>query len=233
MRSWRAIALAVAVTGLAFAIPAATADVRAPLYAKMKQRFTATEPGASTGWTFDGALKPTPEGEQVPPQREIRIVFHRGTRIKPATVRGCEASDEEILAQGLGACPRRSRIGSGEIGLFLGPGSTLVADVALFADGSRVLMVLTTPSGDVVRVVHLTVTRNRVTSTLPSVDLGNGYEAAIFRAKLRVPRRGSGEDALVRTPRRCPPSGRWTITYLPRYDEPHGVQRSTSSTPCS
>jgi hypothetical protein len=37
---------------------------------------------------------------------------------------------------------------------------------------------------------------------------------------------------LLRTPKSCPKSKRWKFTYLPRYDEPYGVQRSTSTVRC-
>jgi hypothetical protein len=107
------------VIALALLAPSAAADTTAPLYAKMKQRFTTTKSGHSTGWSFDGALKPYPAGEQVPPQRSVDFVFPRGTRGNLGAVPSCLASDEEIASEGLAACPAASRVGTGEAGLSL------------------------------------------------------------------------------------------------------------------
>ena len=50
---------------------------------------------------------------------------------------------------------------------------------------------------------------------------------------LKGRRFGTRKHPGIRTPDRCPKSGRWTFTYLPRYDPPYGVQRSTSSVRCT
>jgi hypothetical protein len=47
-------ALALGLTALALSAAPALGDSTAPRYAKVKQRFTTTESGASTGWSFDG-----------------------------------------------------------------------------------------------------------------------------------------------------------------------------------
>jgi hypothetical protein len=60
-----------------------------------------------------------------------------------------------------------------------------------------------------------------------------GGEVAVFRLALQLRAAGTSKRPLIRTPRTCPRSGRWTFTYLPRYDPPYGVQRSTSSMRCS
>jgi hypothetical protein len=84
----------------------------------------------------------------------------------------------------------------------------------------------------VLRVLRVAVERNRVTSTLPPVQLPGGYELAIFTFKLELQRAGTKKPPLLRTPKICPKGKRWKFVYLPRYDEPYGVQRSTSTTRC-
>jgi hypothetical protein len=89
--------------------------------------------------------------------------------------------------------------------------------------------VWTTDDGSVQRVARSTVHDNRLTVTVPP----GGYESLVTRFSLETRRAGTRKRPLLRTPPRCPKSGRWTFTYLPRYDEPYGVRRSTSSVPCN
>jgi hypothetical protein len=220
------------VVALALLAPSAAADTTAPLYAKMKQRFTTPKPGHSTGWSFDGALKPYPAGEQVPPQRTVEFVFPKGTRFRAGAVPSCLASDEQITSQGLGACPPDSEVGSGEAGVFLGAAGTATLQTYVFAAAPGLVAVFTSEGGAVLRVLRATVERNNITAILPPVELPGGYELAIFTFKLEIQSAGTKKHPALRTPKTCPKSKRWKFTYLPRYDEPYGVQRSTSTTRC-
>jgi hypothetical protein len=212
---------------------AAAGDTTAPLYAKMKQRFTTTKPGAWTGWITDRALKPFPPGAQPPPARGETIVFPRGTRFDLTGGPNCTASNEQIMRDGLGACPRRSRVGSGEASLYLGAAGSLDIKVYEYLARPGFAYVFTTDSGSVLRVVRSTVHGNRLTITIPRLMPPGGHEPAITRFSLKTRRAGTRQRPRLRTPPRCPKSGRWKFTYLARYDEPYGVQRSTSSTPCA
>ena len=114
----------------------ANRDVLAPLYTKMKQRFTTRVPGASTGWVFDGVVTQFPEGEQVPPQRVLDIVYPRGTKFDLKAAKGqrdCTATDEDLITGGVAACPSASQVGAGNGTLFLGLIGTWNVDVSLFA----------------------------------------------------------------------------------------------------
>ena len=218
---------------LALLAPLASGDQTAPLYAKMEQRFTESKPGKATGWRFDGALKPTPEGQQVPPQRGVEFVFPARTRTRPGAVPSCIASDEQIASEGLAACPADSRVGSGEADLFFGTAGTFTAEVHLFAAGPELLTIFTAESGGVLRVLRAMGTRRRITATLPPVAAPGGYELAVTRFKLKVHRAGTLKRPFLQTPETCPKKKRrWKFTYLPRYDEPYGVQRSTSTMRC-
>ena len=223
--------LVIAIAALA-ATPALAKDRTAPLYAKMKQRFTTAKPGHPTGWKFDGALKPFPAGEQVPPQRTVNWVFPRGTRIDLRGVRNCHASDQQLISQGLDACPRRSRVGSGEAGLFLGAAGIVDVRVYVFAARPELAAVFATDSGTVLRALRASVHRRRVSATIPALQLAGGYEAAVTRLALKMPRAGTRRHPLLRTPKKCPRKRRWRFVYLPRYDQPYGVQRSTASVRC-
>lgn len=218
--------------GAAAVAAAARGDRTAPLYARMKQRFTTAKPGAWTGWRFDGALKPSPPGVQPPPQRSATFVFPRGTRFDLAGAPNCTATDEQIMREGLGACPQRAEAVSGQASLFLGAAGVVDARVHAYVARPGLAIAFATTTGSVLRVVRATIHRNRVDVILPAVPLPGGYEVSVTGMSLEGSRFGTRKHPGLRTPRRCPSSGRWTFTYLPRYDQPHGVQRSTSSVRC-
>ena len=217
---------------LALLAPSASGDKTAPLYAKMDQRFTTSKPGKATGWRFDGALKPFPAGVQVPPQRSVDFLFPRGTRSRLGAVPGCLASDEQLATEGLAACPGDSRVGSGEADLLFGTAGTLTVEVHLFAARPELLTVFADEGGTVLRVLRAVAKRRRVTATLPPVDAPGGYELAVTRFELKLQREGTRKRPFLQTPKTCPKNRRWKFTYLPRYDEPYGVQRSTSTVRC-
>ena len=103
----------------------------------------------------------------------------------------------------------------------------------MFDGGQRLIIVFTSTAGSVVRVLSGTIKGTHVKSTIPPIVLSGGGEVAVFRLALQLRAGGTSQRPLIRTPRTCQRSGRWTFTYLPRYDSPYGVQRSTSSMRCS
>ena len=228
------IILSTLVIAVAALSPAAAPakDTTAPLYAKMKQGFTTATPGKPTGWSFEGALKPIPEGEQVPPQRSATLVFPRGTRFDLRGVQKCRASDEQITSEGLVACPEGSQVQYGKATLFLGLAGFLDVKLDSFAAPGGLALVVTTASGAVLRVVRITVERNRAKMIFPPVELSGGYEVAFTSMSLKQPRGGTRRHPLLRTPEKCPKSGTWKFVHLPEYDEPYGTQRSTHSVRC-
>lgn len=233
-RSYSGARFAVLLLAVAGALAVgASADTLAPLYAKMKQRFTVNHLGVKTGWTFDGALKPVPAGHQVPPQRGVDFVFPSGTRLDLGAVRACRASDQEITRAGPSVCPAASRVGSGSARLALGSTGTLDTRLTVFDGGRRIILVFTSASGSVVRVLSGTISGTHVKATIPRMVLSSGGEVAVTRFALQLRAAGTAKRPFIRTPRTCPRTGRWTFTYLPRYDPPYGVQRSTSSMRCS
>jgi hypothetical protein len=213
----------------------ASGDVLAPLYAKMKQRFTTRKPGASTGWVFDGQLVPFDPGVQVPPQRVLHLVYPRGTKFDLTTARGernCTATDEEITTGGVAACPSQSQTGAGHGTLFLGLIGTWNVDVSLFTARPGLALVITAESGAVLKVIRMTVHRNQVTGDISPTTLPGGYQPAFTQFYLRSEKSGTARHPGMRTPETCPKNGRWKFTYLPVYVEPYGVQRSTSTMRC-
>jgi hypothetical protein len=148
-------------------------------------------------------------------------------------VPACHAPDQQITRTGPSACPPASQIGSGSASLALGTTGTLDTRLSVFDGGRRLIIVFTSTAGSVVRVLSGTIKGTHVKSTIPRIVLPGGGEVAVFRLALQLRAAGTSKRPLIRTPRTCPRSGRWTFTYLPRYDPPYGVQRSTSSMRCS
>ena len=159
-------------------------------------------------------------------------MFPRGTRFRLRSVSNCAATDQQIIADGLAACPARSQVGTGDATLFLGAAGLLKTTAYVVATRPTVAIVFTTDSGAVLRVLRATVNRNRVAATIPAVQLPGGYELAVTQVRVSLRRAGTRANPFIRTPKTCPRSGRWKFVYLPRYDEPYGVQRSTSTTRC-
>ena len=147
-----------ALLALALLVPPASADTRAPLDARMSQRFTHALPGARTGWTLDAALRAPSGLGRAPSQRRIEIVLPRGTRLDVAAVRACQASDLALLVDGGGACPRRSRVGGGSADLDAGPGLTATVPVGVYAAPGALVLLYGAEHGAV-----LNVARGRVT----------------------------------------------------------------------
>ncbi|HET6831974.1 MAG TPA: hypothetical protein VFH44_11565, partial [Solirubrobacterales bacterium] len=175
-------------------------------------------------------------GEQVPPQRVLHLVYPRGTKFDQTTAkrkRNCTASDEEITTGGVAACPSRSQVGAGNGTLFLGLLGTWSVDVSLFTARPGFALVIAAESGTVLRVIRMSVDGNEVEGSIPeSAPLPGGYQPALTQFFLRTEESGTAKHPGLRTPKRCPKSGRWKFTYLPEYVEPYGVQRSTSTMPC-
>jgi hypothetical protein len=229
------LALGALLPAAASAEPASSSadrDVLAPLYAKMKQRFTTRKPGASTGWVFDGVVVEFPEGEQVPPQRVLHLVYPRGTKFDMKRGGNCTASDEELTTEGVAACPGRSQVGAGNGTLFLGLLGTWNVDVSLFTARPGFALVVAAESGTVLKVIRMSVDGNEVTGDIAPSSLPGGYQPAFTQFFLRTEETGTARHPGLRTPDKCPKSGRWKFTYLPEYVEPYGVQRSTSTMPC-
>jgi hypothetical protein len=99
----------------------------------------------------------------------------------------------------------------------------LTTKLHVFVAEPELVVAFTSESGAVLRVLRGTVTRDRITATLPPVSAPGGYELAVVTFKLEIQKAGTKKHPLLRTPKSCPKSRRWKFTYLPRYDEPYGA----------
>jgi hypothetical protein len=202
-----AVAAAVALPAAAHAAP------RADYW----QAFTTKRPGASAGVDTRILYRhpDDPDAKPIPLRREV-FTFPRGTRWDDSVVPDCTVSDLELRLQGASACPRASWIGGGLGDTSMsgfGPGETAVTMNA-FKHGAGRFRVLAGPEEFPMRFVAHGRREGRVTTVeVPRTPGGPpDGESAMRRVHHLFPARSLGGKAYVRTPRRCPASGRWTFS---------------------
>ena len=115
---------------------------------------------------------------------------------------------------------------------FLGQAGQVTLPVTAFNIRRGVLLTLT--SGDtVVRTLRARIRGTHIVVDLPRLDLGDGFEAAVTRFELTIPKRGTTRRPWLSTPDTCPRSGSWRTKYVATYDEPIGTQVSRDRSRCA
>jgi len=211
---------------------AAAAPAQGPVYETFKLRFDTRDTGVRAGVILRLKQRDTPAGEQPPPIRRSDFTLPRGTEFDTRAVRRCRATNAQLQQQGLAACPKRSRLGVGEADAFLGQAGQVTLPVMAFNIRRGVLLTLT--SGDtVVRTLRARIRGTHIVVDLPRLDLGDGFEAAVTRFELTIPKRGTTRRPWLSTPDTCPRSGSWRTKYVATYDEPIGTQVSRDRSRCA
>jgi hypothetical protein len=147
------------------------------------------------------------------PIRKVVIRAPSGTRFHTAAVARCDASDDELRAEGTGACPSGSRIGAGKLAADTGfgpPIDPVEGDLTLFNGGGEVIEVVTAPGTDrVLGTDRLKITGSTLTGHPPTTPGGPpDGETAVRRIDFTIERK----TGYVTTPRTCPRSRRWVAT---------------------
>lgn len=170
--------------------------------------------------------------EKAPGLDALAFALPRGLRVDTAAVARCGASDDELRAGGLGACPADSEVGQGRLVATTGfPGvDPLEFDVhVLNADGQLIEAVTMPDTSVVVATDRLTVEDGRLVAHPPAPPGGPPDNRTTVR---EVDVDIEALDGYITTPRRCPRAKRWRSTVIARfagYDRP---VRVTDSTPC-
>ena len=204
--------LAVMVATAAVAAPAASGGVRVDY----KQMFTTPIPGKSTGTDTRLFYKNPndPKAKPIPVRRE-EFTLPAGTTYDESVVPDCTASDPEILLLGKAACPPGSWIGGSEGDTSMagfGPGEDAI-DVDAWNDGDVLVVFGRSHQFPVIGGV----TRGHQAGQTITVDIPRSPggppdgESALRRIHHIFPPRSAGKRAFMRTPRKCPRSGRWTF----------------------
>ena len=204
-----------------FAVFAAAAAALAPsayagARADYKQMFTTPIPGTSTGTDTRLFYKnpKDPKAKPIPVRRE-EFTFPAGTTYDESVVPDCTASDAEIRLFGKSACPAASWIGGGEGDTTMsgfGPGEDAM-DMDAWDDAGVMVVFGRSHDFPVINAVARGHRKGQtMTVDLPSVPGGPpDGESALRRIHHVFPAQSAGKRALMRTPRKCPQSRRWTF----------------------
>jgi hypothetical protein len=234
MRTGRRWALALGLTATAGLVsaPAATAAPRE--HVEFALELTNPAPASSTGMHLWAGV---PDRNGKPPQlRRVVYELPAGTVLDPTVVPACQASDDELRARGLGACPAETRVGHGGLTAVTGFGAPLDpldAEVTVFQGVGELVEAVTPPGSDRV----LAVDRARIgpgTLTLNPPEAPGGPpdgRTTVRDIDLFFPERSAAGRPFLRTPPGCPESGNWVSRVTATYDGGE-TESATATTRC-
>jgi hypothetical protein len=212
--------LLVVLLALAVAAPAALAATRSEH--KFKLTFTSATPAANTGIKFltDRFDYEAPKaGEKADTVATTTFIMQKGTKTNTSAVPNC--SKATLVAEKPENCPKGSKVGSGKAWVITGLPSVdkstgLEEEAQIFAGKGRLFAYLT---GLRTTVIELPMKGNRIIAAVPRlclVDTEKNCESgeAVLK-KLQVSIKPS--KGLIKTPRTCPASGKWTNSVQYRY----------------
>src|SRR3712207_690934 len=111
----RATVQTAAAAALALALLATSAGAQGER-AELSIPFKATTPATETGLDMDlRYLNPRNRDEKPPVIQKLALQLPPGTRLDPSALPVCNASDQQIQAQGRNACPRDTQVGTGKL----------------------------------------------------------------------------------------------------------------------
>jgi hypothetical protein len=206
-----------AVVVLCAAWPASAAAQRVTFaHGTIDQRLTTSKPAAPAGSVFNATYHAAGDPAGQPPYMR-GMTFHPppGQRYDTSVPERCTASDVELYARGVAACPEGSRLGGGTTtSIFMGQASTLPVDV--FNNEGEQIMVVSSPG-------QASVVRGRfgpdgsITYESPTC-FPNAAGCPVDNAlqtgsSVSMPAYTRVVDGVTRsyitTPPKCPKSGRW------------------------
>jgi hypothetical protein len=181
--------------------------------ASLSMPFKATTPATQTGLTLDlRYFNPNDPAAKPPTIQKLALHLPDGTRLDPAAVPVCGASDLEIRLRGRDACPPESLVGTGKLDVYLGaPGDPQTTDLALFNGPGQILEVLLFEGTNVTAAVEHLLIRGTTISASPAQVPPIGppeLRVAASRIAWEIPANGR----YLITPPTCPPERLWRTT---------------------
>jgi hypothetical protein len=204
---------------------------------KFSMTYSKAKPSTSTGVSFvtDRFAYVAPPAGQAP-LHVTRSVFTMapGTRTDTSVVPACTAA--KLLAGGKEACAA-SKVGQGTAIVITGLSIDPVKETVTVFGGKKQLLAYL--EGLATSVVELTLKGNKLTAEVPRTCLPPGTiadgcsngEAVLKTLDVRLNAKKKGKRALVKTPPRCPASGKWTNKATYTYDN-GDTETKTSTTRC-
>jgi hypothetical protein len=203
-----------AAVAAAAAIAAGAADGTTGKRSDFDLGFSTRVPGRHAALTLHVVYKAANDPNAKPsPIRKVVVAAPAGTRFDTAAVPACTASDQQLMVQGSGACPKESRIGGGKLVAITGfgpPVDPATADLTLFNTGKEILEVVTVSGTDrVLGSDRLAIDGSTLTADPPKTPGGPpDGETAVRQIDFTIDR----ATGFVTTPRSCPAARRWTST---------------------
>lgn len=204
-----------------------------------KIEFTTERPSAATGSTLaiDFRNPDDPDGKPFAVSK-IVIRYHEGTVYDTSVPDRCRASDAELIARGAAACPEGSRVGGGVIVTDNGSDAVFPRfirnDVTTFNNEDELVNLVESKEPPTRVVGRAPIRGSTVTIEVPPVPGMPPPDPFNAFTRLRVSTEpiSRGGRTYLRTPPKCPASGRWTSTVTFTYRD--GVrQTETTTAPCT
>ena len=178
--------------------------------AELTMPFNAATTGTETGLTLDVRYL-SPEGRDYKPPAITKVVLRlpEGTRLDTGALPACEATNDEIRAQGRDACPPDSKVGEGQLEAYVGaPGDPQHLDLTLFNGRAELIEVVTFQGTNATAGIdRLHIEGNVLTGNPPNTPGGPpDGRTAVSRITWDIPAHGG----YLVTPPTC--GGHWRAT---------------------
>ena len=173
---------------------------------------------ASTGLKFKIGFS-DPDAPNVLPSglKSFKIKLHPGSKIDSRGAVQCAVTDEELMNEGVAACPPSSRIGSGTVTATNAAGTSVNADVAIFNDrfeNRNAFLFVITVNDVLASAFDATIKGDTLSSEGLTGALPGDFVVSQFSGRIDKKSTGRGERRhnLITTPKVCPPGRKWTNT---------------------
>jgi hypothetical protein len=212
-------------TAALFALLAVAAPAQTDAPDQLSFAFTTAKAKAPAGYSVEAEFARRRIIDQ------IAISFPAGTRIDTGAVTRCTASEEEVSnnPDGVaGACPAKSKIGTGKGTAYLGDNpDPIVFDLGLYnRKGGAIVDIML--NGKTAFTSPATIQGRKMTISL---SLTPSLNARITGFELSVPKAGTKRKPYVRTPGTCPSKRKLTAAVAARENNAGSVT-TTDTTAC-
>jgi hypothetical protein len=196
--------------------------------------YSSQEPGSSSA--FDALASWSDPGEPGGKPKELRritVTMNPGSRLDTSALPYCKASDEDVQALAVRACPAATKLGEVHTqGVYAGSPAPFNTLATLFNARRQIIVVVQLDNR---HGMLLTNFRDDVKRSSIRINLKIGKGISLIRFQAHVPRhqrkRHGKRKAYFTTPKSCPATGVWTTSVLFEYRDGSSDQH-TSTTPC-
>ena len=229
--------LFVAVIAIVFVAASGSAAASPQFAATFQINYTSKVPGTSSGLT--GLATWTDPGEQFGKPaalKKIVFAFNPGTKFDTSALPACKATDQQVRALGVHACPANTVAGRGDTTGIATGGFPLTTVVSFFNAKEQIIVVVELNGKKLTffrdDAKGATITANLVIPAGISLTKLHVVFPAHSSRKRHGKKKAGKKRAYLTTPTICPPSGVWTTNATFSYD--NGFTHTLSSdTPCA